>query len=120
MCSPDPARSLAAACLHAPGPCCADATGRGGIRHAAFDARVQHNDPAAFAKGIATLLAQPQLRRSLAMRGRRGVVASLSWERVAEATAGIYAEVLEERRGRPASTITSASDGAARATQSTA
>ncbi len=81
---------------------------------------VQRNDPAALTKGISTLLGEKQTRHALGLRGRRGVVASLSWASVAEATAGIYAEVLEERRGRPASTITSASDGAARATQSTA
>ena len=81
---------------------------------------VERNDPNALAKGITTLLEQEQTRALLGARGRRGVVASLSWARVAEATAGVYAEVLAERRGRPASTITSASEGAARATQSTA
>ena len=74
----------------------------------------------ALAKGIATLLEQQQARAALGARGRQGVLGSLSWERVAEATASVYAEVLAERRGRPASTITSAHDGTARATRSTA
>jgi glycosyltransferase involved in cell wall biosynthesis len=81
---------------------------------------VERNDPNALAKGITTLLEQEQTRALLGARGRRGVVASLSWARVAKATAGVYSEVLAERRGRPASTITSASEGTARATQSTA
>ena len=81
---------------------------------------VARNDAGALAKGIGSLLEQASTRAMLATRGRRGVVASLSWGRVAEATANVYAEVLAERRGRPASTITSASEGAARATRSPA
>jgi glycosyltransferase involved in cell wall biosynthesis len=79
---------------------------------------VPRDDPGALAKGIGTMLEQAPTRAMLATRGRRGVVSSLSWARVAETTAEVYAEVLAERRGRPASTMTSANDGTARATRS--
>jgi glycosyltransferase involved in cell wall biosynthesis len=80
---------------------------------------VEH-DPESIAKGIASLLEQPEARAELGARARVRVVEAFSWPRVARRTAGIYAEVLAEQRGRPATTITSASDGARRASQSRA
>jgi len=79
---------------------------------------VRRDDPAGLAKGIASLLEQPSARAELGERGRRGVVAAYAWPRVARATAAVYAEAIAERRGRPASTTTSASEGMRRASQS--
>jgi glycosyltransferase involved in cell wall biosynthesis len=81
---------------------------------------VEPGSPQALAKGIAQLLEQPAARAELGARGRRGVEAAYAWPRVAEATAEVYAELLRERRGRPASTTTSASDGRPRASASSA
>jgi len=86
------------------------ATGGGGIL-------VERDDPEALARGLRSLLEQPQLRAELGARGRAGIAAAYAWPRIAEATAEVYAEVLREP-GRPASTTTSASDGARRASQS--
>jgi glycosyltransferase involved in cell wall biosynthesis len=74
--------------------------------------------PEAMAREIAALLDQPQARAELGARGREGVCAAFSWPRVAAATAAVYEEVVTERRGAPASTTTSESDGARRASQS--
>jgi glycosyltransferase involved in cell wall biosynthesis len=79
---------------------------------------VRRDDPAALAEGIAGLLEQPSARAELGERGRRGVAAVYAWPRVAQATAAVYAEAIAERRGRPASTTTSASEGIRRASQS--
>jgi glycosyltransferase involved in cell wall biosynthesis len=58
--------------------------------------------PEALAKGIATLLEQPEARAELGARGRDRVVAAYSWPRVAEATAAVYADVVAEfRQARP-------------------
>ena len=58
--------------------------------------------PEALAKGIATLLEQPEARAELGARGRDRVVAAYAWPRVAEATAAVYADVVTEfRRARP-------------------
>jgi glycosyltransferase involved in cell wall biosynthesis len=81
---------------------------------------VEPGSPQALAKGIAQLLEQPAARAELGERGRRGVEAAYAWPRVAQATAEVYAELLRERRGRPASTTTSASDGSLRASASRA
>jgi glycosyltransferase involved in cell wall biosynthesis len=59
---------------------------------------VEPESPQALAKGIAQLLEQPAARAQLGQRGRRGVVAAYGWPRVAEATAAVYAEVVEEAR----------------------
>ena len=79
---------------------------------------VPRDDATALAKAAATLLEQPELRARLGSQGRRRVVSKLSWPRIAQATAQVYAEVLSERRGRPAKTMTSAHEGTLPATQS--
>jgi glycosyltransferase involved in cell wall biosynthesis len=79
---------------------------------------VERDDPEALARGIMSLADRPETRARLAARGREQVVEHFSWTRIADATADVYAEVLSERRGRPTSTITSASSGVARASRS--
>ena len=81
---------------------------------------VEKDDPAALAHGISTLLEKPELRARLGRRGRERVVSSLSWPRVAAATAEVYAEVIEEGRGLPTTTITSARLGESRPMRSSA
>jgi glycosyltransferase involved in cell wall biosynthesis len=75
----------------------------------------ERDNPASLSAGIETLLASSETRSQMAKRGRERVVAALSWPRVAEATAGVYEEVVEasrpSRRGRPTSTTTSESVG---------
>ncbi len=78
------------------------ATGGGGVL-------VQRDDPEELAKELARLLEQPEMRGELGARGRIGTERAYSWPRIATATAAVYAEAIAERRGRPASTITSAS-----------
>jgi glycosyltransferase involved in cell wall biosynthesis len=77
-------------------------TGGGGLL-------VNRDDPEELAKGLATLLDQPDARAELGARGRQGIVNAYSWPRIARATAEVYVEAIAERRGRPASTTTSAS-----------
>ncbi len=72
---------------------------------------VDKDDPAALAKGIHTLLRANDERERIGKEARARVVEHLSWPQVAAATARVYAEVLEERRGRPTRTITSESSG---------
>jgi glycosyltransferase involved in cell wall biosynthesis len=60
---------------------------------------VPPGDPDALAKGIGSLLEQPEARAELGARARARVVEAFSWPRVAEATVGVYREVLETRRG---------------------
>jgi glycosyltransferase involved in cell wall biosynthesis len=82
---------------------------------------VPHDQPEALAKAITSLLEQPAARLELGYRGRRGIEQAYSWPSVAAATAEIYAETLgaaRARRGRPASSTTSASDGRRRASPS--
>jgi glycosyltransferase involved in cell wall biosynthesis len=74
---------------------------------------VERDDPDALAAGIRRLHEAKESRRAMARAARRRVVQHLSWKTVAEATADVYAEVLEERRGRPTTTITSARVGQA-------
>ena len=76
------------------------------------------DDPAALAHAIRELLEDPDRRRALGEAGRRGVEAAYGWPRVAARTAEIYADLLEERRGRPAMSTTSASPGSFRASAS--
>ncbi len=87
--------------------------GRGGVL-------VPKGDSDALAQAIASLLEQPEARRRLGADGRDGIVAAYSWDRIAVRTASVYREVLAERRGRPASTTTSAHSGARRANASSA
>ena len=58
---------------------------------------VPPDDPEALAKAIATLLEQPDTRREMGTRARPLIEAAFSWPRVAERTARIYREVVEER-----------------------
>jgi glycosyltransferase involved in cell wall biosynthesis len=81
---------------------------------------VPRDDPDALAAGIRELLDDPQRRAELGRHARERVEATFSWRRVAEATLRVYRDVLEERRGRPARTITSAQAGACRASPSSA
>ena len=70
------------------------------------------DDPDSIAQGVKTLLDNPEARALMAKRGRERVVETLSWPGVAAATAEIYYEVIERsRRGRPTTTMTSASVG---------
>jgi glycosyltransferase involved in cell wall biosynthesis len=85
-------------------------TGGGGVL-------VAPGDPDALAKGIATLLEQPEARARLGAEARARVVAAYSWPRIAERTAALYRRVCSAR-GRPTSTTTSASDGERTATAS--
>ena len=78
------------------------------------------DDAVALGNGIGELMADPQRRRTLAETGRGRVNEMFSWQRIAGRTAEVYAEVLAERRGRPTTTITSASTGANRANASSA
>jgi glycosyltransferase involved in cell wall biosynthesis len=55
---------------------------------------VEPENPQALAKGIAHLLEQPEARARLGERGRRGVEAAYSWDRVAAATAEVYRELV--------------------------
>jgi len=61
---------------------------------------VPPRDPEALAKGIRTLLEQPEARSALSARSRERVVASFSWPAVARRTADVYREVLDERARR--------------------
>ncbi|MFK7897535.1 MAG: glycosyltransferase family 4 protein [Myxococcota bacterium] len=68
------------------------------------------DDPASIARGVLTLLDNTEARAAMAKRGRERVIETLSWPKVASATAEVYTEVVE-RRGRPTRTITSESVG---------
>jgi glycosyltransferase involved in cell wall biosynthesis len=96
------------------------ATSAGALPEVVGDAGVlvPPEDPQALAKGIAALLEQPAARAELGARGRRRIESRYAWPRIAAATARAYAEVLAERRGRPARTTTSARPGARRASRS--
>jgi len=61
---------------------------------------VPSDDPEALAKAIATLLEQGEMRRAMGSRARPLVEATFSWPRVAQRTAQIYQEVVEERSSR--------------------
>ena len=56
-------------------------------------------NPDALAKSIARLLDQPEALREMGRKARDRVVATFSWPKIAARTAGVYAEVLAERRG---------------------
>jgi glycosyltransferase involved in cell wall biosynthesis len=81
----------------------------------------ERDDPDSIARAVRQLLDHPEERNRMAWLGRERVVETLAWPRVAAATARVYAEVVEAaRRGRPTSTITSASRGKWRASPSSA
>jgi len=73
---------------------------------------VDRDDPESIADGIRRLLEHAEARHVMAKRARQLVVEHLSWPRIAQATAGVYADVLARRgRGRPTRTMTSESVG---------
>ena len=88
-------------------------TGGGGVL-------VPPDDPPALAAAVRRLLAEPGLRAELGSVGRKGIDGAYAWPRVAQRTAEAYAELIAERRGRPASTTTSAAPGHTRAHRSRA
>jgi glycosyltransferase involved in cell wall biosynthesis len=59
---------------------------------------VPRDDPDALAKAVASLLEQSDTRLEMGARARPRIEAAFSWPRVAERTANIYCEVVEERR----------------------
>ena len=61
---------------------------------------VPRDDPEALARGIAKLLDRPAERSDFGARGRARIEEFYSWRRVALATADVYAEVVNEWRGR--------------------
>lgn len=65
----------------------------------------ERDDPDSIARGVRMLLENEETRAMMAKRGRERVVETLSWPRVAAATADVYAELA--LRGRPTSTTTS-------------
>lgn len=78
-------------------------------------------DPVSLAAAIRALLERSaEARGELGRAARANVVRAWSWPRVAAGTEAVYRALLAERRGRPASSTTSASAGARRATVSSA
>lgn len=72
----------------------------------------ERDNPRSIASAVQTLLENIEARALMAKRGREQVVETLSWPKVAAATADVYAEIVERaRRGRPTTTTTSASVG---------
>lgn len=59
---------------------------------------VAPGDPGALARGIVSLLGQPEVCAERGAQARARIVETFSWPRVAEATLGVYREVLAERR----------------------
>jgi glycosyltransferase involved in cell wall biosynthesis len=87
------------------------------------DVLVAPGDPQALAKGIATLLEQPEARVRLGERARRRMENGYAWPSIAARTEEAYREVLNEserHRGRPARTTTSAQLGSHPASPSSA
>jgi glycosyltransferase involved in cell wall biosynthesis len=82
---------------------------------------VPPDEPRALASAIADLMARPEIRAMLGKRGSTRVKEAYAWPRVARATAGAYAEFIEDfrsRLGRPAKITTSDSPGNQRAIRS--
>jgi len=78
-------------------------------------------DPGSLAAAVRELLAwSPEARVARGRAARENVIRAWSWPRIAARTVEVYRAMLAERRGRPASRTTSASDGARRATASRA
>lgn len=61
---------------------------------------VPRDRPEALAKGALQLLEQPETLRELGARARARIVGTFSWRPVAEATVGVYRDVLAGRRRR--------------------
>jgi glycosyltransferase involved in cell wall biosynthesis len=82
---------------------------------------VKPDDPDALARGIAELMAQPELRSELGELGWKRVGETYAWPRVARATAAVYEEIVDAARGsrgRPARITTSERPGSRRANPS--
>ena len=72
----------------------------------------ERDDPESIARGVLALLEDRERQVQLAKRGRQRVVETLSWPKVAAATAAVYEELAAgARRGRPTTRITSESVG---------
>jgi glycosyltransferase involved in cell wall biosynthesis len=72
----------------------------------------ERDNPLSIAGAIQKLLENTETRTLMARRGRERVAETLSWPKVAAATAAVYAEIVgREGRGRPTITTTSASVG---------
>lgn len=59
---------------------------------------VAPGDPAALARAVAALLADPSVRAACGAGGRRRVLGRYGWDRVAAATQAVYDDVLTHRR----------------------
>jgi len=59
----------------------------------------ERDDPDSIARGVRTLLENTEARAMMAKRGRERVLETLSWPRVAAATADVYQEVVDRNRG---------------------
>lgn len=58
----------------------------------------ERDDPDSIARGVRTLLENNEARAMMAKRGRERVLETLSWPRVAAATAEVYQEVVDRNR----------------------
>jgi glycosyltransferase involved in cell wall biosynthesis len=77
-------------------------TDAGGARYLVDEAggiRVPVKSPSSLAQAIATLLANPVLRREMGLRNRRRVIEEFSWDRVVDRLEEIYRFTLECERG---------------------
>ncbi len=82
---------------------------------------VPPEEPSALASAITDLMTRPETRTLLGKRGSVRVSEAYAWPRVARATAGAYAEFIEDfqaRLGRPIRMTTSDSPGSTRAMRS--
>jgi glycosyltransferase involved in cell wall biosynthesis len=66
--------------------------------------------PDALASALRTLLAAPTQALAFGIAGRDRVLARYGWDRIADATAGVYAEVLAARAGVPADPVDESPD----------
>jgi glycosyltransferase involved in cell wall biosynthesis len=58
----------------------------------------ERDDPNSLAQAVRTLLENTETRALMAKRGREQVVQSLSWPKIAAATANVYAETIKRRQ----------------------
>ena len=79
---------------------------------------VPRDQPQALASAVAGMLKNPEWRAARGEKTRQRIENTLSWKQIAKRTADVYAEVLEDRRGRPANTTTSDTEGNHRANAS--
>jgi len=70
---------------------------------------VDRDSPEALARGVRELISSESHCRQLGRDARTNVETHLSWKEIARVTCEGYREVLEERRGRPTTTMTSES-----------